>query len=73
MEVGSSTEMGAPVPRIYETGDRGPKTDRSRPRSVRANGLPSRDLPRLVEERPIANARFDGWPSGNAVRPVLAN
>jgi hypothetical protein len=73
MEVGSSTEMGALNTSHLGRGDQEPKTNRSRPRSVRANGLPSRDLPRLVEERPIANARFDGWPSGNAVRPVLAN
>jgi len=37
MEVGSSTEMGAPGASHLGTGDRGPKTDRSRPRSVPVN------------------------------------
>src|ERR1700726_1249230 len=39
MEVGSSTEMGAPGASHLGTGDRGPKTDRSRPRSVPVNAL----------------------------------
>ena len=39
MEVCSSTEMGAPVPSHLGTGDHGPKTDRSRPRSVPVNAL----------------------------------
>src|ERR1700738_2097409 len=34
MEVCSFTEMGAPGASHLGTGDRGPKTDRSRPRSV---------------------------------------
>ena len=34
MEVCSSTEMGAPGASHLGTGDHGPKTDRSRPRSV---------------------------------------
>src|SRR5580704_7244164 len=37
MEVGSSTEMGAPGASHLGTGDRGPKTDRSKPRSVPVN------------------------------------
>jgi hypothetical protein len=40
MEVCSSTEMGAPGASHLGTGDRGPKTDRSRPRSVPVNALP---------------------------------
>ena len=39
MEVCSSTEMGAPGASHLGTGDRGPKTDRSRPRSVPVNAL----------------------------------
>ena len=37
MEVCSSTEMGAPGASHLGTGDHGPKTDRSRPRSVPVN------------------------------------
>jgi hypothetical protein len=37
MEVCSSTEMGAPGALHLGTGDHGPKTDRSRPRSVPVN------------------------------------
>ena len=37
MEVWSSTEMGAPGASHLGTGDHGPKTDRSRPRSVPVN------------------------------------
>jgi hypothetical protein len=37
MEVGSSTEMEAPDALHLGTGDRRPKTDRSRPRSVPVN------------------------------------
>ena len=40
MEVGSSTEMGASGASHLGTGDRGAKTDRSRPRSVPVNGQP---------------------------------
>ena len=40
MEVCSSTEMGAPGASHLGTGDHGPKTDRSRPRSVPVNALP---------------------------------
>jgi hypothetical protein len=39
MEVCSSTEMGAPGASHLGTGDHGPKTDRSRPRSVPVNAL----------------------------------
>jgi hypothetical protein len=39
MEVCSSTEMGAPGASHLGTEDRGPKTDRSRPRSVPVNAL----------------------------------
>jgi hypothetical protein len=39
MEVCSSTEMGAPGALHLGTGDHGPKTDRSRPRSVPVNAL----------------------------------
>ena len=39
MEVCSSTEMGAPGASHLGTGDDGPKTDRSRPRSVPVNAL----------------------------------
>jgi hypothetical protein len=56
MKVRSSTEMGAPGASHLGTEYYGPKPDRSRPRSVLVNGLPSRDLPQLVDERPIANA-----------------
>src|ERR1035438_5528010 len=40
MEVCSSTEMGAPGASHLGTGDHGPKTHRSRPRSVLVNGHP---------------------------------
>jgi hypothetical protein len=40
MEVCSSTEMGAPGASHLGTGDHGPKTDRSRPRSVPVNAGP---------------------------------
>jgi hypothetical protein len=39
MEVCSSTEMGAPGASHLGTGGHGPKTDRSRPRSVPVNAL----------------------------------
>jgi hypothetical protein len=39
MEVCSSTEMGAPGASHLGTGDHGPKTDRSRPRSVPLNAV----------------------------------
>jgi hypothetical protein len=39
MEVCSSTEMGTPGASHLGTGDHGPKTDRSRPRSVLVNAL----------------------------------
>src|ERR1700676_1658519 len=39
MEVRSSTEMGSPGASHLGTGDHGPKTDRSRPRSVPVNAL----------------------------------
>ena len=39
MEVCSSTEMGAPGASHLGTGDHGPKTDRSRPRSVPVNAF----------------------------------
>jgi len=39
MEVCSSTGMGAPGALLLGTGDHGPKTDRSRPRSVPVNAL----------------------------------
>src|SRR4029077_8196966 len=39
MAVCSSTEMGAPGASHLGTGDHGPKTDRSRPRSVPVNAL----------------------------------
>ena len=39
MEVCSSTEMGAPGASHLGTGDHGPKTDRSRPRSVPIDAL----------------------------------
>jgi hypothetical protein len=39
MEVCSSTEMGAPGASHLGTGDNGPKTDRSTPRSVPVNAL----------------------------------
>jgi hypothetical protein len=39
MEVCSSTEMGAPGASHLGTGDHGPKTDRSRPRSVPVTAL----------------------------------
>jgi hypothetical protein len=39
MEVFSSTEMGAPGASHLGTGDHGPKTDRSRPRSVPVKGF----------------------------------
>jgi hypothetical protein len=42
MEVCSSTEMGAPGASHLGTGGHGPKTDRSRPRSVPVNALGSR-------------------------------
>jgi hypothetical protein len=42
MEVCSSTEMGAPGASHLGTGDRGSKTDRSRPRSVLLNTPGSR-------------------------------
>jgi hypothetical protein len=51
--------VGAPGASHLGTGDHGPKTDRSSPRSVMVNGLPSRDLPQLVDERPIANSLID--------------
>jgi hypothetical protein len=43
MEVCSSTEMGAPGASHLGTGDRGPKTDRSRPQSVPVNALGCRN------------------------------
>jgi len=43
MEVCSSTEMGAPGASHLGTGDHGPKTDRSRPRSVPVNAPGSRN------------------------------
>jgi hypothetical protein len=54
------------------TGAHGHKTDRSRPRSVPVNGLPSRDLPQLVDERPIANSLTHNgmrstWPNSRHV------
>jgi hypothetical protein len=58
MEVCSSNEMGAPGASHLGTGDHGPKTDRSKPR-VPVNGLPSRDLPQLVDERPIAESLIE--------------
>jgi hypothetical protein len=39
MDVCSSTEMGEPDASHLGTGGHGPKTDRSRPRSVPVNGL----------------------------------
>ena len=39
MEVGSSTEMGAPGASHLGNVDHGPKTDRSRPRSAPVNAL----------------------------------
>ncbi len=39
MKVCSSTEMGAPGASHLGTGDHGPNTDRSRPRSVAVNAL----------------------------------
>jgi len=44
MEVCSSTEMGAPGASHLGTGDRGPKTDRSRPLSVSVNADADGDL-----------------------------
>jgi hypothetical protein len=65
--VSSSTEMGAPGASHLRTGDHGPKTDRSRPRSVLVNALCSADQ---------ACTNFAGrWPSGDLsgqfARPFL--
>ena len=49
MEVCSSIEMGAPGASHLGTGDHGPKTDRSRPRSVPVNALVLRELSRFKE------------------------
>src|ERR1039457_2814077 len=45
MEVCSSIEMGAPGASHLGTGDHGPKTDRSRPRSVPVNAHPAGNRP----------------------------
>jgi hypothetical protein len=44
MEVCSSTEMGAPGASHLGTGGHGPKTDRSRPRSVPVNAVAFSDF-----------------------------
>ena len=49
MEVCSSTEMGAPVASHLGTGDHGPKTDRSRPRSVPVNALVATELSTSID------------------------
>jgi len=47
MEVCSSTEMGALGASHLGTGDHGPKTDRSRPRSIPVNAAASWNRPQL--------------------------
>jgi hypothetical protein len=63
MKVCSSTEMGAQGASHLGTGDHGPNTDRSRPRSVAVNAL-------VVIESGVN--LLDGWQPGNKCwyRPV---
>jgi site-specific DNA recombinase len=70
MEVCSSTEMGAPGASHLGTGDHGPKTDRSRPRSVPVNALGSRK--RQEGWRALPSLYDDGGYSGGSMeRPAL--
>src|SRR5258708_37409180 len=57
MEVCSSTEMGAPGASHLGTGDHGPKTDRSRPRSVPVNALV---LTNPINSRLVGNSYLIG-------------
>ena len=59
MEVCSSTEMGAPGASHLGTGDHGPKTDRSRPRSVPVNALVSSE--RLFTRSPETGLEENQW------------
>jgi hypothetical protein len=59
MEVCSPTEMGAPGASPLGTGDHGPKTDRSRPRSVPVTRLWEASSPseRIVGQQEVGRGR----------------